>query len=676
MRKNISVHKMTNWLSAKSLTVTAGTPNTVTWDFETGLYETARVLISSDSHRVFTLSMTNLVDGSYGTIVIDQTVTGDITITLPAQSKGVISGSLTLPGGVGKLNMLDFVAQGGDLFFSTPSISVATPASHNHDSSYLKLIGGTITGTLTTDMAADGLASKVTAKSGYVGNILERYSGTILRTELRSTGIQQWWLNNGTAEVGSIMYSTPAGVPGIGIFDSAGNSRSDIRLRAGGGFDFAYHASSTIPAVQMSMLVSGDLAIGSATATARLHVKSSGNTNTTSALTLQNSDSTDILKVRNDGSFISGSNFRWVAKLDGTLNKTFMYQYSTGVKTGSLYISPSSQVASDTYSPTGNNNNVWAGGGNLTTGINNTMIGSEAGDGVTSGSSNIFITTAKALNGITTGSTNIVIGSNGSGAAAASRIIQIGHVAQTSAAQPDRTAVFGTGNSATEYTRDFFFGSGYSSLYIGNGQSVSFYPTWSEGTDASSMNMVLSAAAGTGTGTPGDLFLATATKTGAGSGRQSVANRVTVKGDTGHVGIGETAPTVRLQVKSTGATSATSGLIVTTSAGVNTLQVRDDGAVFAGGKQVVVTDDARMTDKRIPVDASVSIPQINPGTMVVVSDIPQSERIKLETAANWNNDTAEYIGPPIVNTYQGQAFTGAYRYVAEHDNVWYRLLRG
>jgi len=54
---------------------------------------------------------------------------------------------------------------------------------------------------------------------------------------------------------------------------------------------------------------------------------------------------------------------------------------------------------------------------------------------------------------------------------------------------------------------------------------------------------------------------------------------VTGNGASSKVGIGETTPTARLQVKGSGATSATTALLVQNSAGTDLLEVRDDGVL-------------------------------------------------------------------------------------------------
>jgi hypothetical protein len=54
--------------------------------------------------------------------------------------------------------------------------------------------------------------------------------------------------------------------------------------------------------------------------------------------------------------------------------------------------------------------------------------------------------------------------------------------------------------------------------------------------------------------------------------------------DAGMVGMGETSPTARLEVKGAGATSSTTGLLVKDSSSVARFTIRDDGGyAFSGG---------------------------------------------------------------------------------------------
>jgi hypothetical protein len=95
----------------------------------------------------------------------------------------------------------------------------------------------------------------------------------------------------------------------------------------------------------------------------------------------------------------------------------------------------------------------------------------------------------------------------------------------------------------------------------------------------------------------------------------------------------------------------------------------------SGGQDVVKTNDTRLSDKRIPVDSSVAQAQMNPSFIMGIYDIPASEKVKLETAGNWDLE-GHYIGEPVVNTAQGQEFYSVdYFYKAIDDNSWIRMVR-
>jgi hypothetical protein len=48
--------------------------------------------------------------------------------------------------------------------------------------------------------------------------LVENTNNATIRSGLRADGVQYWQLNSGTAEAGQLMYSTPAGFPGIVLY--------------------------------------------------------------------------------------------------------------------------------------------------------------------------------------------------------------------------------------------------------------------------------------------------------------------------------------------------------------------------------------------------------------------------------------------------------------------------
>jgi hypothetical protein len=109
--------------------------------------------------------------------------------------------------------------------------------------------------------------------TGLTKRLFRATADTILRTELRDSGIQSWYLNDGAAEVGLLGFSTPNSHPGIVMFNASLTGRSDIRHQTNGGFTIATHAAGTIPLVdQFYFNPSGNLGIGTTNDTYRLEV--------------------------------------------------------------------------------------------------------------------------------------------------------------------------------------------------------------------------------------------------------------------------------------------------------------------------------------------------------------------------------------------------------------------
>lgn len=108
-------------------------------------------------------------------------------------------------------------------------------------------------------------------------------NGNTVRSTMYTSGSQTWWLNSGSGEVGRIAYSTPASLPGILFFDAAGNSRSEFRHVAGGGFSWGSGSGSGAVTHTMFFSNSGFLGLGQ-TPTAILHLKAGTATASTAPL--------------------------------------------------------------------------------------------------------------------------------------------------------------------------------------------------------------------------------------------------------------------------------------------------------------------------------------------------------------------------------------------------------
>jgi hypothetical protein len=85
----------------------------------------------------------------------------------------------------------------------------------------------------------------------------------ILRTDLTGEGIQVWHLNNGSGEVGTILYTTPSAFPGIAFENTSGTGRSEIRqLVSTGGLAFGAETGSSAFVNQMVLTTAGFVGIG------------------------------------------------------------------------------------------------------------------------------------------------------------------------------------------------------------------------------------------------------------------------------------------------------------------------------------------------------------------------------------------------------------------------------
>jgi hypothetical protein len=97
-----------------------------------------------------------------------------------------------------------------------------------------------------------------------------------LRSRITHRGTQEWYINNGTTDLGSIQFGSPGGLIGMLFLNTAGNSRSDFSALAAGGFLWGSASPASLPPAHMQLNVSGQLSIGTTSpATASLfHVSS------------------------------------------------------------------------------------------------------------------------------------------------------------------------------------------------------------------------------------------------------------------------------------------------------------------------------------------------------------------------------------------------------------------
>jgi hypothetical protein len=135
------------------------------------------------------------------------------------------------------------------------------------------LIQGAIVSTALTSSANNNSLVSLDVKGSFntgsftgVNKILFRaFADNILRTALRDNGTQVWTLNDGSGEVGSIVYGTPAGNPGIIFINNIGTGRSDIRHIINGGITIATGTTGSMPSNQFYFYPTGNFAINQST---------------------------------------------------------------------------------------------------------------------------------------------------------------------------------------------------------------------------------------------------------------------------------------------------------------------------------------------------------------------------------------------------------------------------
>lgn len=103
------------WVGPSFSTLTDGA--TITWD--TGGYPTNHAIVTLGGNR--TLSITNLVPGASGLLIIKQDATGNRLLTLPAGSK-VIGGSFLLSTVANSVNSATFVFDGTNFWWVVNSL--------------------------------------------------------------------------------------------------------------------------------------------------------------------------------------------------------------------------------------------------------------------------------------------------------------------------------------------------------------------------------------------------------------------------------------------------------------------------------------------------------------------------------------------------------------------------
>lgn len=137
-------------------------------------------------------------------------------------------------------------------------------------------------------------------------------------------------------------------------------------------------------------------------------------------------------------------------------------------------------------------------------------------------------------------------------------------------------------------TTNIFGSGGVNQLFIGQSNTVTTGQNTRDsllsgttvgtglGADKPTGNLIVQGNLGTGAGVPGDILLKTGTILVSGTTSQTGSTRLTVKGDSGNVGIGTTSPSALLTLKSTGTLGWDNG-----SGTADTLLARDAANILA-----------------------------------------------------------------------------------------------
>lgn len=357
----------------------------------------------------------------------------------------------------------------------------------------------------------------------------------------------------------------------FGLSISTISSTRPVRVNGSSGLYVG--AANGVDTPAGSILAEGDVGIGETTPTARLHIKGSGNDNTTTSLLVQNSDSTGYLNFRDDGLLQS--------KVTSTSSSKTAFQLLdlNGATLFRVFANGKGNIAGDfgvgTDAPTARHHIKGSGATSATTAL---LVQNSAGtellkvrdDGAVSmEASNLSVKNSALLGygtnrsvGIGTGSTRVGVSLEVKGK---------GNDATT-------TALLVTNLAGTELLKVADNGqisASGSNLTIGDGADVT-------------LRLLASGSAAAGNsyiqplGTPANQRVIV---TG-----NSVATIKAVDLDASNVyighGINQTAATGTLSIKGSGATSATTALLVQNSAGTELLKVRDDGVVQLNSNSV------------------------------------------------------------------------------------------
>lgn len=406
-------------------------------------------------------------------------------------------------------------------------------------------------------VADDGVADlkkelNISDSTPNIGSKLNlKYNGfSSARLEGSSNGILQLYNSSGTRDVyllGSFQgYYRPPIVFGGTPNDLTTPIAAKVIIR-GDGSSNPLHIQSSDGLNTLSFLNSGNLGLGTASPTAKLHVKGQGSTSATSSLLLQNSIGDDLLKVTDDGQVDSKEGYwldgvKWGHTGEGSLNNFIGGTSGQNTTSGSLgntglgYDSLAFLTTGDYNTGIGynvlrgvttNSNNIGIGVTvmNLLTGDSNIGIGNDNSTSLVSGDGNVIIgKNSGAL--LTGGSNNVFIGRN-TGALTFGSYSNSISIGQYSLVTSSNQMVVGD-NAAP--INEFYLGKGVSQLNLSGEFTLRTTSIRDGATDEDGdYNFVIAGSQGTGTGKGGDIIFKTAPSGVSGSTQNPLVTSMTIK---------------------------------------------------------------------------------------------------------------------------------------------------
>ena len=339
------------------------------------------------------------------------------------------------------------------------------------------------------------------------------------------------------------------------LISQEGNVGKAIRLGNEGYFSsFNYlelktwDGTSYSPVIRVTGNTTQNVGIGETTPTARLHVKGSGNNNTTTSLLVQNSDGDDSLYVKDALEW--GIGHGSANRIDGNNNNLYIRHNQLFFMTGGNYFAKLTtagfQVGNGAGTPTARLQVKGSGTTSATTAL---LVQNSGGGNIIKANDD-----GRVLLGVNTNYQNHLLELNGEGLGDSQTLLRL--------------------QSSVNFT-GAYTGIGFTNSTNGSSLSSEIRAYRESYGNAMTFNF-----AGT------EMLRATSE---------------------GSLGIGETTPTARLQVKGSGTTSATSSLLVQNSAGTELFKVQDDGIVSFTNLEINGTTISRAVSQSISINSLQNI---------------------------------------------------------------------